>query len=64
MKDEAIKVLINLVDEGAIKFIEKNETEYERQYQEFLKNNNTIIGVDLAEGKDMTAYIPLKEMED
>jgi len=60
-KIEKIKVLNQLLDKRAIVFFNANEKEYENQLDEFIEVNGKpyIIGIDLANGSDKTAYAPL-----
>lgn len=59
-KIEKIKVLNQLLDERAIGFFNTNEKEFESQLNEFIRINNRpyVIGIDLANGPDKTAYSP------
>lgn len=59
-KIEKIKVLNQLLDKRAIDFFNANEKEYENQLDEFIEVNGKpyIIGIDLANGSDKTAYAP------
>lgn len=64
-KTDRIEILKKLVDDKAIEFINANEKEYKEQYDEFIKINGKpyVIGIDLANGPDQTAYAPLSKHE-
>lgn len=59
-----IEILSKLIDKKAIEFINKNKKGYDKEYNTFINMNNTlsingqeyVLGIDLAEGKDMTGY--------
>lgn len=69
-KLNSIEVLHKLVYERAISFIKANEQTYEEQYGAYVNTFNGasimldgqpyIIGIDLANGEDITAYSPHK----
>lgn len=60
-----IELLRKLVDEDAITFIKANKKNYDAQLNSFESMNRIngqgyLVGIDLAEIKDMTAYSPLQ----
>lgn len=55
-----IEILRKLIDEDAITFMKANEESIDLQLNNFLETNGFVGGIDLAEGKDWTAYTPLK----
>ncbi len=60
MKQTEIEILKKLVDDNAISFINANEKEYNKLYNEFIRMNGKpyIIGIDLASGPDRTVHSP------